>query len=531
MNFTIARLVCLALIFCTQAGYAGATEPENVIRVFCDSELGEVNKKVFGQNLLGYDPQTYESGESGGKPYYGFSDYGSGIWDPAAYVPVKPVIDLAKMAGMTVARFPGGCGSHRYDWKKTIDRKRRHFLFGVDEFLKACEVIGVEPVFTVSYFTGNEQDAADLVKYLNSPNDGSNVGGGIDWALERAKNGHAAPYGVKYFEIGNEVWHGDHRDIKQVRPQDYAVQYLKYYSAMKAVDTSIRIGAVMHTQDWNEKVLKIVKDKLDFGILHVYPTPVWGEELSSYSADEIFRTSLALPVLKYESDLTRLSGLFKTFSGAVIPVAVTEYNAGFVQEKPVPYRFCLGNALVNAELLRIFMKPENNVLMANHWGFVNEYWGMAANGFDGSAATLSGSYYRRPNDYVFDLYHRHFGDVLLRSEVESDSYRFRMRRVPYLSVNASKNDRSSRVYLMVINKRLDKGIPVKIGIVGLKRIDRIHAWVLNADSIDATNERVRDRVGVKEAGPAAGDKDYKNNSFRFTFEPHSLTAIEIQLAP
>jgi len=57
-------------------------------------------------------------------------------------------------------------------------------------------------------------------------------------------------------------------------------------------------------------------------------------------------------------------------------LAITEYNGHFVQEKPVPYRQSLANALRNAEHLGIMMKPENRILMANFWQFANEYWGM-----------------------------------------------------------------------------------------------------------------------------------------------------------
>ena len=66
-------------------------------------------------------------------------------------------------------------------------QEEKAFLYGIDEFLKTCEEVGAEPVITVSYFTGDEQDAADLVEYLKGR--------------------------VKYLEIGNEVWHGDHRNM------------------------------------------------------------------------------------------------------------------------------------------------------------------------------------------------------------------------------------------------------------------------------------------------------------------------------
>ena len=40
---------------------------------------------------------------------------------------------------------------------------------------------------------------------------GSNPNGGIDWAVVRATQGHPEPYGVRWFEYGNESYHGGHR--------------------------------------------------------------------------------------------------------------------------------------------------------------------------------------------------------------------------------------------------------------------------------------------------------------------------------
>jgi alpha-N-arabinofuranosidase len=199
---------------------------------------------------------------------------------------------------------------------------------------------------------------------------------------------------------------------------------------MKAVDPAIQIGAVLKDLRWNEAVLDLIRDKIDFGIVHLYPTPAWGKSLEKMNPEDIFKTSLAIPVVKYGHDIEMTLRLLKKKAGRDVPLAVTEYNGGFVQDKPVPYRHSLGNALVNAELLRVFMMPENDILMANHWNFMNEYWGMVANGFNGDYGALTRPYYKRPNYYVFEMYHQHFGDVLLAVDARSDTYD--VSRYPFL---------------------------------------------------------------------------------------------------
>jgi len=520
----------LIILFCLLSLRIGEVfAADNVITISCQDLVCSINNELLGNNLLGHDPSAYRIHM---KKYYGNADFGAGIWDSKWNESNSDVIALAKGIGIGALRFPGGCGTHHYDWKKAIGNNREHFLFGIDEFLKVCEEIGAEPIITVSYFTGDENDAADLVEYLNYPNDGSNPNGGTDWAAERAKNGHPEPYNVNYFEIGNEVYHGNHKDIKKVKPEEYVKRFLLYYFSMKHIDPGIKVGAVLHTKEWNRKVLSGVSDKVDFGIVHTYPTIKWGKKLSNYSASEIFTGTFAMPEERYQKEFEEIQKQFFELTGKQIDLAITEFNCGFVQDKPVPYRHTLGCALVNAELLKIFMRPENNILMANYWNFCNEYWGMIANRFKGNYDTFRRPYYKRPNYYVFEMYNKHFGNYLLDTEVESESYTVNLRKyysdlpakaeVPYLSVNASTNEAEDRVYLMVINKNLENSETATIDLKDFIPADQINTWVLNGPKIDSTNEGNPNTVKVRH-------KNYKidGNQFEFTFEPHSLTAIEI----
>jgi alpha-N-arabinofuranosidase len=496
MNRGIKNIMQIFLILLLLFASIKIFAEDNLISVYCSKEIGQINDKVCGNNVIAYDPRTYEDRNS---EYYGHSDYGAGVWDPKWRKPVKEVMDLAKEAGITVMRFPGGCGTHHYNWKDAIGKKREHFLYGIDEFLKTCKAIGTEPVITVSYFTGDEQGAAELVQYLKGK--------------------------VKYFEIGNEVWHGNHRDIKKISPEEYASRYLTYYEAMKAVNPSIKIGIVLYKPTWDKKVLEIVKNKVDFGIIHTYPAAGRGKKLEQMNPNEIFETSLAIPVYKDEVNFQNTLGLLKETSGKNIPLAITEYNGGFRQEEPVPYRHCLGTALINAELLRIFMKPEHNILMANYWQFCNSYWGMVKSeaNFMKYDYRKPIKYIKRPNYYVYELYHKHFGSTLIEADVECDTYEVNGNAIPYLSVNASKSSDGKKVSLMVINKNLDESITAAINLKDFTPKETGDAWILNGPSVDATNEENSNNVKVVHK-----EIEIKANPFQFTFEPHSLTAIEIK---
>ena len=85
------------------SGYAFAGDKS--IEVFYNKDIGHINKKVIGTMFIGDDPAIDNDKLS---HYYGRADYGSGIWNPGKNESVKEVIDLAKNAGISVARFYNG---------------------------------------------------------------------------------------------------------------------------------------------------------------------------------------------------------------------------------------------------------------------------------------------------------------------------------------------------------------------------------------------------------------------------------------
>jgi alpha-L-arabinofuranosidase len=183
-------------------------------------------------------------------------------------------LPMVSELGPTILRFPGGLSSNFYLWNRGIGpySKRKPMnskpgasdpIIGTDEFLLFCEELGAQSMITVnlnrasgenpikmllspeSVYRENAAVAADWVEYCNAPNDGSNPRGGVDWAAERARNGHTAPYGVKYWELGNEL---------QDLPVGWYQKAVRLFSqAMKSVDPSIRIGALTPLKGWEAK--------------------------------------------------------------------------------------------------------------------------------------------------------------------------------------------------------------------------------------------------------------------------------------
>jgi alpha-N-arabinofuranosidase len=171
---------------------------------------------------------------------------------------------MEKLAAMrpSFLRFPGGNyleGSRietRFDWKKMIgplvDRPTHPTTWsyhssdgmGLLEFLEWCEDLHMEPVLGIyaGYSLGGQvvKPGPDLEPYVQEGlEEMEYVTGGIDtkWGAVRARDGHAAPFNLRYVEIGNE----DNFD----RAKTYDGRYAQFYKAIKAKYPKVQVIATM----------------------------------------------------------------------------------------------------------------------------------------------------------------------------------------------------------------------------------------------------------------------------------------------
>lgn len=133
---------------------------------------------------------------------------------------------LYKEAGFGSLRYPGGTISNNYVWTESIgdldpntkeiertpqihgfynNKGQAGFIpaFGLLEVAEFAEQMGSEIIMVYGIGRGDALDAADMVEFLNAKQ-GTNPNGGVAWADKRAELGHPEPFGIRYFEIGNE---------------------------------------------------------------------------------------------------------------------------------------------------------------------------------------------------------------------------------------------------------------------------------------------------------------------------------------
>lgn len=221
---------------------------------------------------------------------------GVAVWD--ANMTHADVPKLVKDAGFKMIRYPGGSYADLYQWKTHSAAKNLGFEATImpgtdfDNFMAMSRKAGTTPLITVNYGSNPEGTggaepsyAAEWVRYAN---------------IEKK-------WGVKYWEIGNEVygngfyngqgWEIDlHAGVlknkseqlkhPKLGPLEYGKNVNEFARAMKAVDPTVKIGAVLTcpggwpdgvAPDWNTNVLKLCGQNVDFVVVHWYgegKTPV-----------------------------------------------------------------------------------------------------------------------------------------------------------------------------------------------------------------------------------------------------------------
>ena len=413
---------------------------------------------------------------------------GLGLWDDTANTPVAPVMSLVGDLHPGVLRFPGGTRAMRYHFDQAIGPIAQRTPqcdpftgatdathYGLDEFLQVAEQAGADVTLVAPWVDGTPEEAAALVAYVNADAsstatlgvdaNGKDWGTAGSWAARRAQNGHAAPYGVKYLEIGNEQYHDlpvgpavscgrmstfrqDERWVGTTKipttAADHATQVARYATAVHAVDPTIRVGASAYsTYDGHSNAADAISDldmqmatndpwdrrlvmdggAFDFFILHPYDFTTLD-----------FRITLADKLRKTIDDLHALA----PDKG----IAITEY--GFLFDGG-----SLLNALVSADVVRVAI--EEHVLLALRHVLIED---RTDEPFADSAAIAGPDHQLAPGYQVMRLLARNLQAVAV-PVTSSD---------PDVTALATRNDAGDTIAIVVIDRRTKAGATRTISI-------------------------------------------------------------------
>ncbi len=233
-------------------------------------------------------------------------------------------LKVLKELNAPMYRWPGGNFVSGYDWRDGIgDRDRRpprrnpawtgveHNDFGLDEFIAFCRELNAEPLVVVNTGFGDAYSAAQEVEYCNASTD--TIGG--KW---RAENGHAEPYNITWWGIGNEMFGKWQLGYMQIN--HYVLKHNRFDKKMRAVDPTIKtIGVGDLGGDWSKTMLGRCADHMDLISEHFYcwkPADNVNEHIS-LMRNEIKKKADAHRAYRKE---------IKALSGKDIKIAMDEWN-------------------------------------------------------------------------------------------------------------------------------------------------------------------------------------------------------------
>ena len=470
----------------------------------------------------------------------------------------KDVVNMTKAISPPNIRFPGGCYSDGYHWMNAIGpRDSRAAIedlqellenyakklpesndFGTDEFMEFCKLVGSEAYIAVNFGSGTPQEAANWVEYCNGDSKKTPFG------KKRASNGHAQPYQVKLWGIGNEIW-GDW-ETGHCDAETYARKFIEFYNAMKAVDPTIKLvaagtmydvanGKMMPTTNssWNKKVLEIAGDYIDYLSVHYYVPKAPGlteREKRSYGRTKLYQAIVAAPQdleNKIKELRSRMQEIIKD-SGKV-KIIVDEWAVqmdGFFglegekgEGKLLEEKYQLRDALFVAGVLnalqRLFEEESiraNYALMVNVMGCINT---------KGEVAYPSAIY------PVFLLYTQNTESSVLKVESDSETMDtpevefIPPLRVPYLDCSATLSLDKKRLSLFVVNRHPENEIETEIGLANFIPQGKAKIWEINAPQIDSVNNLQNpENVGISKS-----EISLVFPHFLYKFPAHSVTAM------
>ncbi len=389
-----------------------------VISIDAGDIIAPVKPWCFGNNLSGADSRGIYVKMDSPKTNLRSINYAGGYWNPLQNAPFENIAALVKNLKIGMMRYPGGCLAHNFNWKHAVGplSERREWKFGVDQYIALCRAMNWEPIITLTdYALPPDQlprHLAEFVEYLNAP-----ALPQYPWAMKRAAWGHPEPYGVRYFELGNESCHGNHLMVPKYSytPEEYVEYAVKSMEAIRNIDPSVKLGIVTRPGngidwncEWNRKVIKGAGPAADFLVLHFYgPTIGGADQQTALKSVLAYPDQLAMRLKQY-------SNLCRELAGKPLPLHITEFNIGSTSDRPFPYRFSFLAGLMCADLMRLWQAPDNHVASAQYWHLLNGFWGAV------NTETATGRVIRkRATLPFFEVWGRYRGDRIVASTVRN----------------------------------------------------------------------------------------------------------------
>lgn len=439
------------------------------------------------------------------------------------------VVDALKKLQIPNLRWPGGCFADTYHWKDGIGSKEgrpsivnswwggvtEDNSFGTHDFLNMCELLETEPYLAGNVGSGEVQELADWVQYVN-------FAGKSPMSDLRRENGREEPWNVKFWGVGNEAWGCG----GNMTAEYYSDIYRKYATFMADWDNSgglyrIASGANSADYHWTETLMKNIPNHLMKGVaLHHYAVINWNKKGSStkFSDEEYFKT---MKSAWFMNELVeKHSAIMDKYDPqAKVDLVVDEWGGWYEVEPETNPGFLyqqntMRDAMIAGMTLNIFNNHAKRVKMANLAQTINVLQAVILTNGKDMIVT--------PTYHVMEMYKVHQDAQLIPIELQSDTYKYGEEEIPAISASASK-DKKGRVHISVVNidPKAKKKVSLDLGGIKAKHLT---GRILTTNNLREHNTFEQPNTVLPKEYK---DAKLKDNQLEIDIPAHSVIVLEL----
>jgi alpha-L-arabinofuranosidase len=386
-------------------------------------------------------------------------------WDHSADRWREDVVTVTRELAPTMMRW-GGIFVDFYRWREGVGpRNQRPSMLnllwggvesnqvGSTEFVDLCRTVGADPLICVNFEsdgrqqymkakdsvrTADAKEAAAWVAYCNDPHN-----------LERQANEHAAPLGVRYWQIGNETSY----DKNGFDLETAARKTVEFAKAMRAADPTLRLIA-WGDSDWASRMADVAGEHVNYLAFHHMfdpdsrERPVLRGELYRRDPDATWVQLMSA----WQTHDTKIRRVRDSLAGRRIPLALTECHFTIPGRDRGDVLSTWAAGVSYARILNNHQRHGDMLQIATAADFCGTRW--QNNAVMIPVPKGSGRAYLQPVARVMQLYRHHVGTHTVKVTATPAG----------LDVVASR--RENTVFLHVANVQRTKSVAAALQVAG-----------------------------------------------------------------
>ena len=430
-----------------------------------------------------------------------------GIWvGPDSKIPNtrgirNDVVAALKALKVPDVRWPGGCFADEYHWRKGIGPQRTVTLnpnwggviesdtFGTHEFMDFLDQIGAEAYLSVNVGSGTPQEAAEWLEYLTTAQP-------TTLAIERAANGHSAPYKVAFLGIGNESW-----DCGGNMTPDYYLSQLKIYSRFvrnfnpvqqdKQQMLKIAVGpggSESRWTEWTDAIMKAYQSHtwswdMNGLSMHSYTVVKWPPSYASVGFGETEYAQILKSTLEMNDLIAKHSAIMDKYDPQKKVALVVDEWGGWYAPLPgstpgfLVQQNSLRDAILAALNLNIFAQHADRVRMANIAQMINVLQAMILTDKEKMVLT--------PTYYVYKMYVPFQDATFVPVSFDAGTYTHDGITLPRVDAIAAK-DKAGKLWLAITNVDPNQSAELEVSLAGINAKSAA-GETLTAPKVDSVN--------------------------------------------